>query len=85
MTMLPLKVSAASGLNTTWKDALPLGPMDMGIAGETTTNSGRLLVTCWITVLWLLLFVTTIVTAALVVLTGTEPKLSAAGVTPTPA
>lgn len=57
----------------------------MGITGETTINSGRLLVTCWITVLWLLLFVTTTVAAALVVLTGTEPKLSAVGVTPTPA
>jgi hypothetical protein len=83
--MLPLKVSVASGLNTTWKDALPLGPIDIGIAGETTINSGRLLVSCWIMVLWLLLFVTTTVTAALAVLTGTDPKLSAEGVTPTPA
>ena len=44
--MLPLKVAAASGLNTTWKDALLRGARNMGIAGTSTINSGRLLVTC---------------------------------------
>jgi len=85
MTMLPLNVSAASGLNTTWNDALLRGPMEIGIAGEITTNSGRLLVICWMEVLWRLLFVTTTVMAPLVVLIVTDPKLSAVGVTPTPA
>ena len=85
ITMLPLNVSAASGLNTTWNDALLRGPMEIGIAGEITTNSGRLLVICWMEVLWRLLFVTTTVMAPLVVLIVTDPKLSAVGVTPTPA
>jgi len=85
MTMLPLNVSAASGLNTTWNDALLRGPIEIGIAEEITINSGRLLVICWMEVLWRLLFVTTTVMAPLVVLIVTEPKLSAVGVTPTPA
>ena len=49
-TMLPLNVSAASGLNTTWKDVLLRGLKKMGIVLALTTNSGRLLVTCWIVV-----------------------------------
>src|SRR5260370_26613848 len=85
MTMLPLNVSAASGLNTTWNDTLLRGPMEMGIAAEITMNSGRLLLTSWMEVLWRLLFVTTTVLAPLVVLIVTDPKLSAVGVTPTPA
>ena len=85
ITMLPLNVSAASGLNTTWNDTLLRGPMEMGIAAEITMNSGRLLLTCWMEVLWRLLFVTTTVMAPLVVLIVTDPKLSAVGVTPTPA
>jgi len=48
--MLPLNVSAASGLNTTWKDVLLRGLKKMGIVLALTTNSGRLLVTCWIVV-----------------------------------
>jgi len=83
--MLPLNVSAVSGLNTTWNDALLRGPMEIGIAAEITMNSGRLLVTCWMEVLWRLLFVTTTVIAPLLVFIVTEPKLSAVGVTPTPA
>jgi len=83
--MLPLNVSAASGLNTTWKDTLLRAPMDKGIAEETTMNSGRLLVICWIEVAWRLLLVTTIVAAVLVVPMVTDPKLSAEGETPTPA
>jgi hypothetical protein len=85
ITMLPLNVRAASGLNTTWNDALLRGPMEIGIAAEITMNSGRLLVTCWMEVLWRLLFVTTTVIAPLFVFIVTEPKLSAVGVTPTPA
>jgi hypothetical protein len=85
MTTVPLNVSAASGLNTTWNDTLLRGLIEMGIAGEMTINSGRLLVICWIEVLWRLLFVTTTVMAPLVVLIVTDPKLSAVGVTPTPA
>jgi len=85
MTTVPLNVSAASGLNTTWNDALLRGPIEKGIAGEMTINSGRLLVICWMEVLWRLLFVTTTVMAPLVVLIVTDPKLSAVGVTPTPA
>ena len=50
ITMLPLNVAAASGLNTTWKDTLLRGARDMGKAGTITINSGRLLVTFWIAV-----------------------------------
>src|SRR5229473_5138184 len=83
--MLPLKVFAASGWNTTWKDALPCGPSVMGIAGLITINSGRLLATCRIETACPPLLVTTTAAAALVVLTVTDPKLSDAGLTPTPA
>ena len=56
-----------------------------GRAGLITTNSGRLLETCRIETLCPPLLVTTTVAAELDVLTKTDPKLSAAGLTPTPA
>ena len=56
-----------------------------GIAGLITINSGRLLETCRIETLCPPLFVTTTVAAGLAVLTEIDPKLSAAGLTPTPA
>ena len=56
-----------------------------GIAGLITTNSGRLLETCRIETVCPPLLVTTTVAAELVVLTVTDPKLSEAGLTPTPA
>jgi len=37
-TMLPLKVTAASGWNMTWKNALAWGLSVMGNAGTITTN-----------------------------------------------
>ena len=83
--MLPLKVRAASGLNITWNAVLLRGLMEMGIAPAITTNSGRLLVTCWIVVLWRLLFVTSTVIAPLTVFIVTDPKFNAVGATPTPA
>ena len=81
--MLPLKVFAASGWNTTWKDALPCGPSVMGIPGLMTINSGRLLETCRIETACPPLLVTTTVAAELGVFTVTDPKLSEAGLTPT--
>ena len=57
----------------------------MGIAGLMTTNSGRLLETCRIETAWPPLLVTTTLAAELVVFTVTDPKLSEAGLTPTPA
>jgi hypothetical protein len=83
--MLPLKVFAASGWNTTWKDALPWGPSLMGIAGLVTINSGRLLETCRIETVCRPLLVTTTVAVELFVFTVTDPKLSEVGLTPTPA
>ena len=56
-----------------------------GMAGLITINSGRLLDTCRIETVCPPLFVTTTVAAELAVLTETDPKLSAAGLTPTPA
>ena len=50
-----------------------------------TINSGRLLDTCRNVMPCPLVFVTTTVTAALVVPTVTDPKLNVAGLTPTPA
>ena len=50
-----------------------------------TTNSGKLLATCWMEVTWRLEFVTTIVSVPLFVFTVTDPKLSVPGVAPTPA
>jgi hypothetical protein len=50
-----------------------------------TINSGRLLDTVRNVMACPLVFITTIVTAALVVPTVTDPKLSVEGVTPTPA
>ena len=84
-TMLPLKVFAASGWNATWKDALSWGLSVMGIAGPMTINSGRLLETCRIDTVCPPLLVTATVAAELVVFTATDPKLSEAGLTPTPA
>src|SRR5258708_14632616 len=75
MTMLPLNVSAASGLNTTWNDALLRGPIEIGIAEEITINSGRLLVICWMEVLWRLLFVPPPPMPPLVFLTAPPPNL----------
>ena len=57
----------------------------MGIAGAITMNSARLLVTCWIETVCRLLFVMVIVAAVLVEPTVSDPKLTAVGVTPTPA
>src|SRR5215470_12916430 len=57
----------------------------MGIAGLMTTNSGRLLETCRIETAWPPLLVTTTLAAELVVFTVTDPKLSEAGLSPTPA
>jgi len=57
----------------------------MGIAGLMTINSGRLLKTCRIEAFCPPLFVTTTVAAELDVFTVTDPKLSEAGLTPTPA
>ena len=57
----------------------------MGIAGLMTINSGRLLATCRIETACPPLLVTTTVAAALEVFTETDPKLSEAGLTPTPA
>ena len=57
----------------------------IGVAGLMTTNSGRLLETCRIERASPPLLVTTTVAAELVVLTVTDPKLSEAGLTPTPA
>jgi len=48
-------------------------------------NSGRLLDSVRNVMPCPLVFVTTTVTAALVVPTGTDPKLNVAGLTPTPA
>src|SRR5258708_12005295 len=76
MTMLPLNVSAASGLNTTWNHALLRGPMEMGIAAEITTNSGRLLAICWLEVLWRLLFVPTTAMAPPFFLLLTYPNIN---------
>jgi hypothetical protein len=56
-----------------------------GIAGLITKNSGRLLETCTIETGCPPLLVTTTVATELNVLTETDPKLSAAGLTPTPA
>lgn len=84
-TMVPLNVAAASGWNTTWKDALPWGPSVMGSAGPMTINSGRLLETCRIETACPPLLVTATVAAELEVFTVTDPKLSEAGLTPTPA
>jgi hypothetical protein len=83
--MLPLKVSAASGWNITWKDALPWAPSVMGIAGLRTINSGRLLEACRIETVCPLLLVTTTLAAELDVFTVTDPKLREVGLTPTPA
>ena len=57
----------------------------MGIAGLMTINSGRLLETCRIETLCPPLLVMTTVAAELAVFTLTDPKLSEAGLTPTPA
>jgi len=57
----------------------------MGIAGLMTINSGRLLETCRIETLCPPLLVMTTVAAELAVFTVTDPKLSEAGLTPTPA
>lgn len=57
----------------------------MGIAELMTINSGRLLETCRIERAWLPLLVTKTLAAELVVFTVTDPKLSEAGLTPTPA
>src|SRR5216683_2611222 len=57
----------------------------MGIAGLITINSGRLLATCRIETACPPLLVTTTAAAELVVFTVTDPKLSEAGLTPTPA
>jgi hypothetical protein len=57
----------------------------MGIAELMTTNSGRLLEICRIETAWPPLLVTTTLAAELVVFTVTDPKLSEAGLSPTPA
>ena len=57
----------------------------MGIAGLKTINSGRLLETCRIETACPPLLVTTTVAAELDAFTETDPKLSEAGLTPTPA
>ena len=57
----------------------------MGSAGQMTINSGRLLETCMIETAWPPLLVTTTAAAELEVFTVTDPKLSEAGLTPTPA
>src|SRR5580765_2837693 len=57
----------------------------MGIAGLMTTNSGRLLETCRIETAWPPLLVTKTLAAELDVFTVTDPKLSEAGLIPTPA
>ncbi len=57
----------------------------MGIAGLMTINSGRLLETCRIETACPPLLVTTTVVTELSVFTVTDPKLSEAGLTPTPA
>ena len=57
----------------------------IGIVGQMTINSGRLLETCRIDVLCPPLLVSTTVAAGLMVLTLTDPKLNEAGFTPTPA
>ena len=57
----------------------------MGIAGLKTINSGRLLETCRIETACPPLLVTTTVAAELDMFTETDPKLSEAGLTPTPA
>ena len=46
MTIVPLNVSAESGLKSTCMDALALGFRLIGSAEAMTTNSGRLLATC---------------------------------------
>jgi hypothetical protein len=56
-----------------------------GIAGLMTINSGRLLEICKIEMVCPPLLVTTTLAAELVVFTVTDPKLSEAGFTPTPA
>jgi hypothetical protein len=62
-----------------------LGLSAMGSEGMITINSGRLLATCWMVTLCRALLVITTVAPVPVVFTVTEPKLSAVGVTPTPA
>jgi hypothetical protein len=57
----------------------------MGSAGPMTINSGRLLETCRIETACPPLLVTTTFAAELVVVTVTDPKLSEAGLIPTPA
>ncbi len=57
----------------------------IGIAGLMTINSGRLLATCRIETACPPLLVKTTVAAELEVFTVTGPKLSEAGLTPTPA
>jgi len=57
----------------------------MGIAGLMTINSGRVLETCRIETACPPLLVTTTVAAELELFTETDPKLSEAGFTPTPA
>ena len=77
--MLPLKVCAAFGRNATWMDTLLPGLSVSGSAGAATINSGRLLVTLVIATLRQFPFVTTMDLAALVVFTGSDPKLSEPG------
>ena len=84
-TILLLYVVAASGLNVTWKVAMACGPRVKGKEYPLTVNSGRLLETPRIEMGNRPLFVTVTAIAELVVLTGTDPKLSELGLTPTPA
>ena len=83
--MLPLYVTAVFGLNATLIDVLPKGGRYIGRVGLVTINSGRLLDTCRNVMPCTLVFVTTTVTAAVVVPTATDPKFTVDALTPTAA